>query len=72
MHRLPGVDAPARRIKRSRRLVGEKDVDAGERLTGDDLVPDEVPALVVAALSELERDALDLRPREGGSAAAGV
>ena len=43
------------RIERARRLVRQKEIDVRQRLAGEHFVADEVAALVVAALAELER-----------------
>ena len=53
-HRFSRVDVPPRRIERPRRLVRQEDVDARERLAGQDFILHEVPALVVAPLAQLD------------------
>ena len=68
---LAGIDPPAGRIERTRRFVRQEDIDVPEPLADDDFVADEVAPLVVAALPQLQRDAVVLRPLDGGSAAAG-
>ena len=70
--RLAGVDALARRIKRTRRLVRQEDVDARERLARQHFVAHEMPPLVVAALAELERRGRRLAPLRRRQRAAGV
>src|SRR5262249_8379187 len=52
--RLPGVDAFAGRIERTRRFVRQEDVDRRERLAREHFLPYEMPSLVVAALPELD------------------
>src|SRR5262245_63994363 len=54
-HGLPGIDSPTSRIEGARRFVRQKYVDVCQRLALHDLVSDEVAALVVATLAELER-----------------